>query len=173
MYLFLFWNKHPEVRPHFLSLVKSTSQPRPNGWFPEELKARAPGGVNDRPSITWLCLMALWRSEIIDLKAAIESERAQPEGPITRKYDYVLGAFGEKKKKKKDWRQMLAQVPSFEKKRKKERKKVKISWCVPWGSPGEFLDPKWEESCAWVYRCTRIKEIRCGIRGQEREPTLV
>ena len=41
---------------------------------------------------------------------------AQPEGPTTRPYNCVLGGFGEKKKKKKkDWQQMLAQVPIFKK----------------------------------------------------------
>ena len=39
---------------------------------------------------------------------------AEPEGPKTRIYNYVLGGFGEKKKKKKtDWWQMLVQVPIF------------------------------------------------------------
>ena len=30
-------------------------------------------------------------------------------GPTTRMYNYELGGFGEKRKKKKDWPQMLAQ----------------------------------------------------------------
>ena len=34
---------------------------------------------------------------------------AEPEGPTTRIYNYARGCFGEKKKKKKkDWQQMLA-----------------------------------------------------------------
>ena len=40
--------------------------------------------------------------------------------PATRIYNYVLGGFGEikqKKKKKKDWPQLLAQVPIFKKKK--------------------------------------------------------
>ena len=43
---------------------------------------------------------------------------AQPEGPTTRIYNYVLGDFGEKKKKKKDWQQMLGQAPILKKKKK-------------------------------------------------------
>ena len=43
---------------------------------------------------------------------------AQPEALTTRIYNYVLGGFGEKKKKE-DWQQMLAQVPIFKKKRRK------------------------------------------------------
>ena len=40
----------------------------------------------------------------------------QPEALTTRIYNYVLGGFGEEKKKKKnDWQQMLAQVPIFKK----------------------------------------------------------
>ena len=47
---------------------------------------------------------------------------AEPEGPTTRIYNYVLGDFGEKKKKKKiDLQQMLAQVP---KTTKKEQEKL-------------------------------------------------
>ena len=41
---------------------------------------------------------------------------AQPEGPTTRIYNYVLSGFAEKEGKKKDWQQMLAQV-SIEKKK--------------------------------------------------------
>ena len=40
---------------------------------------------------------------------------AQPEGPTIRIYNYVLGSCGEKKEKKKDWQQTLAQVPIFKK----------------------------------------------------------
>ena len=42
---------------------------------------------------------------------------AQPEALTTTIYNYVLGVFGEKKKKKKDWQQMLAQVPIFREKK--------------------------------------------------------
>ena len=46
------------------------------------------------------------------------SHRAQLEGPTTRIYNHVLGGFGEKKKgNKKDWQQMLAQVPILKKKK--------------------------------------------------------
>ena len=39
----------------------------------------------------------------------------QLEGTTTKIYNYVLGGFGEKKqnRKKKDWQQLLAQVPIF------------------------------------------------------------
>ena len=41
----------------------------------------------------------------------------QLEGPKTRIYNYVLGGFGEKKQgEKKDWQQLLAQVPVFKEK---------------------------------------------------------
>ena len=41
---------------------------------------------------------------------------AQPEGPTTKIYNYLLRGFGEKKKKEKeDWQQMLAKVPIFKK----------------------------------------------------------
>ena len=43
---------------------------------------------------------------------------SQLEGPTTRIYNYVLGGFGEKKGKKKDWPQMLAPVSIFKKKKK-------------------------------------------------------
>ena len=43
----------------------------------------------------------------------------QLEGLTTKIYNYVLGGFGEKKlKKKEDWQQLLAQVPSFKKKKR-------------------------------------------------------
>ena len=42
----------------------------------------------------------------------------QLEGPATKIYHYVLGGFGEiKQKNKKDWQQLLAQVPIFKKKK--------------------------------------------------------
>ena len=42
----------------------------------------------------------------------------QLEEPTTKIYNYVLGELGRKKqeKKKKDWQQLLAQVPIFKKK---------------------------------------------------------
>ena len=45
----------------------------------------------------------------------VASHIAQLEGPTTRECNYVLGGFGEKKKKK-DWQGMLALVPIFKKK---------------------------------------------------------
>ena len=49
--------------------------------------------------------------------AGAASHIAQPEALTTRIYNYVLRGFGEKKKKKrKDWQQMLAQVPILKKK---------------------------------------------------------
>ena len=53
--------------------------------------------------------------------AQAASHMPQLEGPTARIYNYVPGSFGEKKKnekKKKDWQQMLAQVPIFKKKKK-------------------------------------------------------
>ena len=42
----------------------------------------------------------------------------QLEGPITKIYNYALGVFGEKKAGgKKDWQQLLAQVPILGKKK--------------------------------------------------------
>ena len=47
----------------------------------------------------------------------------QLEGPTTKIYNYVLGGFGEKKqKKKKNWQQLLAQVPIL----KKQKTEIKI-----------------------------------------------
>ena len=39
----------------------------------------------------------------------------QPETLTAGIYNYVLGDFGEKKKKKEDWQQTIAQVPIFKK----------------------------------------------------------
>ena len=49
------------------------------------------------------------------------SHVAEPEGPTSRMHNYVLGDFGEKKRKEKekDWQQMLAQVPILKKKKRK------------------------------------------------------
>ena len=44
------------------------------------------------------------------------SHVTEPEGPTTRLYNYVLGGFEEKKKKKEDWQQTLAQGQSLKKK---------------------------------------------------------
>ena len=49
----------------------------------------------------------------------------QLEGPRTKIYNYVLGVFGEKKKirerkKEKDWQQLVAQVPTFGKRKKRQ-----------------------------------------------------
>ena len=53
------------------------------------------------------------------------SHIAEPEGPTTRIYNYVLGGFGERKKKKKeDWQRVLAQVPVFKKKKEKSRRQL-------------------------------------------------
>ena len=38
------------------------------------------------------------------------------EGPTTKIYIYVLGGFGETEQKKKDWQQLLAQVPILKEK---------------------------------------------------------
>ena len=43
----------------------------------------------------------------------------QLEGPTTKIYNYVWGGWGDKAgKKKKDWQQLLAQVPILKKKKK-------------------------------------------------------
>ena len=42
--------------------------------------------------------------------AEVASHIVQLEGPTTSIYNYVLGSFQEKKKEKKDWQRMLAQV---------------------------------------------------------------
>ena len=52
-------------------------------------------------------------------RAETASHIAQPEGPTTRIYNYVLGALGRRRRKKRGWQQMLAQVPIFKKKAKK------------------------------------------------------
>ena len=50
--------------------------------------------------------------------AEVASHIARPEALTTRICNYVLGGFGGKKKKKiKDWQQMLAQVRIFKKKK--------------------------------------------------------
>ena len=58
----------------------------------------------------------------------------QPKGPTTKIYNYVLGGFGEKKQKK-DWQQLLAQVPIF--KKKKTLPVQMIMWPL---SPDETLN---------------------------------
>ena len=40
----------------------------------------------------------------------------QLEGPTIRIHNYVLGGFGERRKKEKDWQQMLAQGQSLKEK---------------------------------------------------------
>ena len=44
------------------------------------------------------------------------SHIAQSKAFTIRIYNHVLGGLGEKKEKKEDWQQMLAQVPIFKKK---------------------------------------------------------
>ena len=50
--------------------------------------------------------------------AEAATHTAELEGPTTRRYNYVLGGFGEKKKKLKreDWQQMSAQSQYLKKK---------------------------------------------------------
>ena len=63
----------------------------------------------------------------------------QLEGPTTKIYNYVHGGFGEKKaeKKRKDWQQLLAQVPIFKKKKTHEEanKPEEISFSLSLKSP--------------------------------------
>ena len=59
------------------------------------------------PGQTWHCLSG-------HIEAA--SHVPQLEGPTTKIYNYILGRWGEKQGgKKKDWQQLLAQVPIFKK----------------------------------------------------------
>ena len=46
---------------------------------------------------------------------------------MTKVYNYILGGFGEKQKKV-DWQQLLAQMPIFEK--KKRKKEIKFTLVV-------------------------------------------
>ena len=46
----------------------------------------------------------------------VASHVTQQKDLQPRIYNYVLGGFAEKKKKKNDWQQMLAQVTIFKKK---------------------------------------------------------
>ena len=57
-----------------------------------------------------------WSGHCSSSHAEAVSHVAQLEGPTTRIYNYVLRGFVENKKKRKDWQQMLAQVPVFKKK---------------------------------------------------------
>ena len=51
----------------------------------------------------------------------------QLEGRTTRIYNYALGGFGEKKKKKKeDWEQVLAQVPILKKKKELQYGEIRV-----------------------------------------------
>ena len=63
---------------------------------------------------TWHCLSG---------HAEAVSCIAQSERPTRRMYNCGLGGFGEKKKK--DWQQMLAQVPNFKKTRNYGKKNAK------------------------------------------------
>ena len=72
----------------------------------------------------------MWTEHRSSGHAEVASHIAQPEALTTRICNYVLGGFGEKKKKnqkkKEDWQQLLAQVPIF-KKRKKEYSSEEIT----------------------------------------------
>ena len=62
--------------------------------------------------------------------AEVASCVAQPEVLTTRIYNYVLGGFGEKMKKKKDWQQTLGQVPIFKKERDNSNTEMTIIPCA-------------------------------------------
>ena len=51
--------------------------------------------------------------------AEVASHISQLEGPTTTIHNDVVGGFGMKKKKNKDWQQMLAQVPILKKRKEK------------------------------------------------------
>ena len=61
----------------------------------------------------------------------------QLEGPTTKIYNYVLEGLGQKKaggkkrEKKKDWQQLLAQVPIFKKNFFKKRTKMRDTTTHP------------------------------------------
>ena len=70
-----------------------------------------------RPGFRWFRSWArTWHCSLGHAVAA--SQVPQLEGPTTKVYNYVLGGFWEKKHKKKDQQQPLAQVPIFRKKKK-------------------------------------------------------
>ena len=53
------------------------------------------------------------------------------------RFFFVLWGFGEKKQKKKDWQQLLAQVPILNKKKEEERKhSICITEYTFWGKKG-------------------------------------
>ena len=67
----------------------------------------------------------------------VASHIPQLEGPATKIYNCVQGGFGEiKAEKKKDWRQLLAQVPIF--KTNKQTKKI-VYKCTGWKLTFETL----------------------------------
>ena len=58
----------------------------------------------------------------------------QLEGPTTKIYNHVLGGFVEKKQeKRKDWEQLLAQVPILKNKQKKKKKRKGGQGSWGWG----------------------------------------
>ena len=78
-------------------------------------------GLSSRAPLWWARVLPV---QILGMDLALltrpcwaASHTAKPEGPTTRIYNYTLGVFREKKKKKEDWQQMLAQVPIFKKKK--------------------------------------------------------
>ena len=53
-----------------------------------------------RPGVSLVQILGADMAPLIS-HAEVASHRAQPEGPATRRYNYVLGGFGEEKKKEK------------------------------------------------------------------------
>ena len=84
-------------------------------WLSSSALLRRP-----RVSPVWI-LGAAWTWHRSPGHVEAVSHVRQPEALTTRIHNYVLGSFGEKKKKKKtDWQQLLAQVPIFKKKKRKK-----------------------------------------------------
>ena len=57
-------------------------------------------------------------------QAMLMSHTGHPEALTTRIYNYVLRGFGEKKKRKEDWQQMLAEVLILKKKERNAYKSL-------------------------------------------------
>ena len=117
------------------------------------------------PVAQWLTLHALlWWPGVSPARvlgadmAHVEAESHMPqlEGPAIKIYSYIPGGFGEiKQKQKKDWQQLLAQVPIL-----KQNKKPRQCIFLIGRNQGLFLQPLqgirseahqcgwWNEGCA-------------------------
>ena len=90
------------------------------------VKFTHPSSVAQDSSV-WILSVDLHYSSSSHAVAA--SHIAQPEGPTNRIYNYVLGDFGEKKKKKVKKRRLATDVSSGANlKKKKESKLILCKW---------------------------------------------